>query len=94
MNTTLGNVMTFVGSVAVGCGAAIAIASAAAVTHEAPSLRSKPMQRTQQPAPAEVIRLAPVVVTISNERFEALRNAGTGESKLADAPEVKDKRNG
>ena len=92
MKTTLNTVMTFVGSVAVGCGAAIAIASAAAVTHEAPSLRAVPLKSVQVGAPAEVIRLEPIVVTISSERFEAIRKQDAVDSQFA-STNAKAKRN-
>ncbi len=81
MKSTLSTVMTFMGSVTIGCGAAIAIASAAAVTREAPTLRTPPVQAV----PVEVIRLEPVIVTISRDRFEAVRQQEATETKLVAA---------
>ena len=81
MKTTLASVMTFAGSVAVGCGAAIAIASAAAVTREAPSLRPVPPS-----VATDVVRLQPVVVTISKARYEELKN---GDTQLATKKDTK-----
>lgn len=68
MKPTLSDITTFVASVAVGCGAAIAIASTAAISEAAPSLRPQ-----VQPAPVEVVRLDPVVVTVSKTYFDAVR---------------------
>ncbi len=79
MKTTLTSVMTFVGAAIVGCGAAIAIASTAAITHEAPMLRPASIRSV----PQEVIRLEPVVVTISRSSFEALRKEMQDETQLA-----------
>jgi hypothetical protein len=63
---SLSGVMTFAASVVVGCGAAIAIASAAAVSQAAPSLR-------HTPAAPEVVRLDPVVVTVSKTYYDAVQ---------------------
>lgn len=68
MKTALQNCMTFAAAVAVGCGAAIAIASTAAVSQAAPTLRT-PVRTT----PVEVVRLEPVVVTVSRSTFDAVR---------------------
>lgn len=70
MKTTVTTALTFAASVAFGCAAAIAIASSAAVSQTAPSLR--PVAT----APTEVVRLDPVVVTISRAAFDAIRNDG------------------
>ena len=78
MKTTLTSVMTFVAAAAVGCGAAIAIASTAAVTRES-SLRPASVKSV----PQEVIRLEPVVVTISKTRFEAVRNEIQRDTEMA-----------
>ena len=81
MNTKIvvGNVLTVVASVAAGCAAALSIASTAAVTEVAPVLRH------QQAAQGEVVRLAPVVVTISKEAFETVRNEERAATELARA---------
>jgi hypothetical protein len=63
---SLSGVMTFAASVVVGCGAAIAIASAAAVSQAAPTLR-------HSPAAPEVVRLDPVVVTVSKTYYNAIQ---------------------
>jgi hypothetical protein len=63
---SLSGVMTFAASVVVGCGAAIAIASAAAVSQAAPTLR-------HSPAAPEVVRLDPVVVTVSKTYYDAVQ---------------------
>ena len=83
MNTRLGNITTFVASLAAGCGAAIAIASTAAVSQAAPSLRP-----IETPAPLEVVRLAPVVVTVSKARFDAMRNEPTELARTVDTRKV------
>jgi hypothetical protein len=75
--TRLSTIATFAASVAVGCVAAIAIAGAAAVSEAAPSLR--------RPA-AEVIRLEPVVVTVSRARYAAIRS---DDATVARADEAK-----
>jgi hypothetical protein len=72
MKSTLGTLTTFAASVVFGCAAAIAIASTAAVSEAAPSLR-----QAAPTAPVEVIRLEPVTVTISKTRFEEIRAEGT-----------------
>ncbi len=64
--------MTFVASVAVGCTAAIAIAAAASVSESAPTLRGKPAAESVQ-----VVRLDPVVVTLSRATFDAIRSEET-----------------
>lgn len=81
MKSTLGTCATFTASLVVGCAAAIAFASAAAVSQVAPSLRT-PVQT----APVEVIRLEPVVVTISKASFDAVR---AGSTELARSSNVK-----
>lgn len=80
MNTTLGRMTTLAASVLFGCGAAIAIASTAAVSHSAPSLR--------RDTPVEVVRLEPVVVTISKARYEELRATTTELARSNDARKV------
>ncbi len=72
MKTTLSTAMTLAASVLFGCGAAIAIASTAAVSQAAPSLR-----HTAPSATVEVVRLEPVVVTISKARYDEIRNTTT-----------------
>ena len=79
MKTTLTSVMSFVAAAAVGCGAAIAIASTAAITHDSSMLRPAPVHSV----PQEVIRLEPVVVTISKGSFEALRKEMQGDTQVA-----------
>ena len=74
--TRVSSAMTFVASVVVGFGAAIAIASAAAVSQAAPSLRP-----VAQAAAVEVVRLEPVVVTVSKTYYDAVRT----ETELARA---------
>lgn len=79
MKTTLTSVMTFVAAAAVGCGAAIAIASTAAVTRDSSRLRPAPVRSV----PQDVIRLEPVVVSISKTRFEAVRNEIQRDAEIA-----------
>ena len=79
MKTTLTSIMSFVAAAAVGCGAAIAIASTAGVTHESSMLRPAAVQSV----PQEVIRLEPVVVTISKSGFEAMRKEIQGDTQVA-----------
>ena len=79
MKTTLSSVMTFVAAAAVGCGAAIAIASTAVITHESPMLRPASIHSV----PQDVIRLEPVVVTISKSSFEAAREETQGDAQVA-----------
>jgi len=70
VSTRFNNVATFAASLAVGFGASIAIASVAAATHVAPTLRHG------QAAP-EIVRLEPVVVTVSKKYFDAVRGDDT-----------------
>ena len=79
----LNTVMTYAATVLFGCGAAIAIVSTAAVTEAAPSLH----QNTPSVA-VEVVRLEPVVVTISKARFEELRAQDTQLARSHDARKV------
>lgn len=88
MKTTLTSVMTFVAAAAVGCGAAIAIASTAAVMQES----SKAPPAPAKGVPQEVIRLEPVVVTISKTRFEAVRKDLLGDTEVARSAGGKDTR--
>ncbi len=81
--TLVGNVLTVVASVAAGCAAAISIASTAAVV-EAPALH----QRAQ----TEVVRLEPVVVTISKQAYETVRNEERAATALARANVAKTRR--
>ncbi len=71
MKISLTTVTTFAASVAVGCGAAVAIASSAAVLQAGPSLRSMPV------AAPLVVRLEPIVVTVSKAGYEAMRDQPT-----------------
>ena len=80
MKTTLGTLTTLAASVVFGCGAAIAIASTAAVSQSAPSLR--------QTAPVEIVRLEPVVVTISKARYDELRATTTQFARSSDTRKV------
>ena len=88
MNTTklLGNVLTVVASVAAGCAVAISIASTAAVTEASPTLHRQPQ--------AEVVRLEPVVVTISKQAFETVRREERAATELARANAVTKTRRG
>lgn len=83
MKTTLGTLTTFAASVVFGCGAAIAIASTAAVSQSAPSLR-----QTTPAAVVEVVRLEPVVVTISKARYEEIRGESTAVARSNDTRKV------
>ena len=83
MKTTLSTLTTVAASVVFGCGAAIAIASTAAVSQSAPSLR-----QTAPVAAVEVVRLEPVVVTISKARYEELRATTTELARSNDARKV------
>ena len=85
MKTTLTSVISFVASAAVGCGAAIAIASTAAVTQESSMLRPAAVKSV----PQEVIRLEPVVVTISKSGFEAMRKEIQGDTKVARGADIR-----
>lgn len=78
MKTTLTSVMLFVAAAAVGCGAAIAIASTAVITHESSMLRPLGVRSV----PQEVIHLEPVVVTISKTSFEAVRKEMQGDTQM------------
>ena len=79
MKTTLVRVMKFVAATAVGCAAAIAIASTAVITHELPVLRPASIHSV----PQDVIRLEPVIVTISKSGFEAARKELQGDTQVA-----------
>ena len=79
MKTTLATVTTFAASLVFGCGAAIALASTAAVTQAAPSLRQ---------APVEVIRLEPVTITISKARYDEIRATTTEMARSNDGKKV------
>lgn len=85
--TIVGNVLTVVASVAAGCAAAISIASTAAVTEASPVLR-------QQAAQTEIVRLEPVVVTISKQAYETVRNEERAATELARANAVAKTRRG
>ena len=74
--TTVGNVLTVIASIAAGCAAAVSIAGTAAVTEAA---------ARQQAAPVETVRLAPVVVTISKEAYEVVRNEERAATEVARA---------
>lgn len=78
MKNALGNLVTFVASAAVGCGASIALAGAAAVTREAPNPRLVP-----KAAPIEVVRLEPITVTVSKQHYEAVRRQIQLEQEIA-----------
>ncbi len=81
---TVNTVITYAATVLFGCAAVIAIASTTAVTKVAPALH------VNTPAPAvEVVRLEPIVVTISKARFEELRAQDTQLARAQDAKKVK-----
>ncbi len=82
MKITLGTFTTFAASVVVGCTAAVAFASAAAVSQVAPALRPATTK------PVEVIRLQPVVVTVSKATYDALRAQDTEIARSNDARKV------
>jgi hypothetical protein len=82
--TKLSQVVTFCASVAFGCGAALAAASVAAVSHSAPSLRTT----TTVAAPVEVVRLEPITVTVSKATFEAVRQKETALARAEAAKKV------
>lgn len=71
MKTNLSHCITFASALVVACVAAVAIASTAAVSDVAPMLRP-----VLQSAPVVVVRLEPVVVTISRTSFDAIRKNG------------------
>lgn len=83
MKTSLASLTTVAASVVFGCGAAIAIASTAAVSQSAPSLR-----QAAPAAPVEVVRLEPVVVTISKARYDEIRGQTTQFARSNDARKV------
>ena len=74
--------VTFAASLVVGCGAAVAMASAAAVSEAAPSLKQHAKPAT------EVVRLEPVVVTVSKAHFETVRSEGTALVRANDTKKV------
>ena len=77
---------TFAASLLVGGGAALAIAATAAVGDGARTPRSTV---SPTPLPLDIVRLEPVVVTISNARFEEVRAEETALARAAEAQKVK-----
>jgi hypothetical protein len=82
MKSTTTQAMTFAMAVVVGSAAAIAFASAASVSQVAPALR------TNVSTPVDVIRLEPVVVTISKTAFDTARHEET-QAQVARSNEAK-----
>ncbi len=97
MNSTWNSAVTFLASAGVGCVAAIAIASAGTIGETMPGPAANPATTALarlDPAPAmhaaptttraatPVVRLDPVVVTVSKARFDEIR---TEEQMLARA---------
>ena len=75
---------TFAASRVGGAGAAVAVTGTASVRDLGPTSQS-----TTSAAPVQVVRLDPVVVTISKARFEEVRLEETAVARAADAPKVK-----
>lgn len=73
-----------VGRFAVGIGLGLALVCAYVIVSSAPALDAPPAAR-----PAGVVRLDPVAVTISAERFDAIRAEGRGSSILVRTRERK-----
>ena len=66
MKSRFATCLTYVATIAAGCGAAVAIANT-------------PLPARTKPAtPVEVVRLDPVVVTVSKAAFDAMREDGRG----------------
>jgi hypothetical protein len=80
-SSRLSQAATFAASVVFGCGAALAAASVAAVSHSATSLRNVP-------APVEVVRLEPITVTVSKATFDAVRQEETTFARAESAKKV------
>ena len=83
-STKLSRVVTFCASVVFGCAAAVAAASVAAVSQSAPSLRPSSVS----PAPVEVVRLAPITVTVSKATYDAVRQETTAFAQADAAKKV------
>ena len=79
MNTVLNNVINSINARALLFGAATALAIAAAATVSATADESGVASK-QDAASVAVVRLEPVAVTISSERFDALRAASQSPS--------------
>jgi hypothetical protein len=75
--------MTFAASVMVGLTGALALASAAAVSQAAPTLRHATAAATG------VVRLEPVVVTVSKDYFDRVRGAETALACTTDAKKAR-----
>ena len=75
MNSQPTFVLDGVARVSIAAGTAIALAAAIAIAHATPAVRANtPVARTNAPVAAvEVVRLEPVVVTISASRYAAIR---------------------
>ena len=78
--------MRNVGRIAVSLGSALALVCAVVITMNGPSLGN-----AQAATPVEVVRLEPVVVTISTERFAAIRADEKSHTMLARARVLKTK---
>ena len=83
MNTqsTLKAITTFAAAMVIGCGAVVAIGGASAST--VPAARATTTMPSTAVAPAPVVHLDPVVVTMSRARFEALREQLNSDTAIA-----------
>ena len=83
---TIETIMQNVGRCVVGLGSALALVSAVVITSNGPALGN-----AQAARPVEVVRLDPVVVTISTERFAAIRAEEKSHTMLARVRALKTK---
>ena len=83
---TIERIMRVIGHLAVGLGSALALVCVFVVVTSDHAL-----DPTQVARPAEVVRLDPVVVTISTARFDAIRAEARGPSMLVRTPDRKAK---
>ena len=81
MNTTTPTTLSAVGRWSVALGTTLALACAIAFAYGAPGLRS--MHSIGAP---DIVRLDPVVVTISKDRFDAIRAEAQGATMIGAAP--------
>lgn len=75
----LQGVATFAAAVFVGGAASLALAGVASVTQSTPTLRSAPAPHV------EVVRLEPVIVTMSRAQFDAIRAGAAADTAVARA---------
>ena len=78
MNTKLDHALNVAGRIAAGFAIAVAVACTVAISYADP----EPVAARTQAKP-EVVRLDPVVVTMSRDRFEAMHAGMKNDSRLA-----------